>query len=324
MLCTPRTGVTIDGPAHVKTGLNTTTYRAQTDAAGRFSLAAAPAPQDLIAIHGEGFAQLSLAAFEAAGSITLQPWGRVEGSLVLDSQPVSGERIVAYNQVCRYDEQGRRFGVVTLSLETTTDSGGRFSFEKVPPGECSIFRQKVLSREIRAGFESHETSVVISAGMVTQVALGGTGRPIVGNALLPGATGAVDWQSVPVNLRLKTAYEPGLRPRRDDFASNEPFIQAMDRWVEARRAQQRFGAFCDSNGSFRLPDIPGGTYELKIELRDYKLDSVSPHDLSDPAPVIASLIREVIVPEVSGGEKKEPLDLGTLELVPKRDSARAQ
>jgi hypothetical protein len=36
-LCTRRAGATLDGPAHVQRGLNTGTYRAQTDAAGRFS-----------------------------------------------------------------------------------------------------------------------------------------------------------------------------------------------------------------------------------------------------------------------------------------------
>ena len=97
LLCTSRTGVTIDGPAHVARGLNTTTYRAQTDDAGRFTLPAAVAPQGLIVIHDQGYAELSLAAFEASGSITLQPWGRVEGSLVLDSQPAANERIVAGN-----------------------------------------------------------------------------------------------------------------------------------------------------------------------------------------------------------------------------------
>jgi len=46
--------------------------------------------------------------------------------------------------------------------------------------------------------------------------------------------------------------------------------------------------------------------------------------LSDPAPEIGSLVREVIVPEISGGQSDESLDLGILELAPKQDSARAQ
>src|SRR6185295_16244509 len=131
--------VTINGSARVEKGLNTTTYRAQTDAAGKFSLPAASAPQGLIVIHDQGYAELSPDAFEAAGSIVLQPWGRVEGRLVLDSQAVANERVVAHNnQVTRYDNAGRRFGFMSLYLETKTDSVGRFSFEKVPPGQCNV------------------------------------------------------------------------------------------------------------------------------------------------------------------------------------------
>ena len=97
----------------------------------------------------------------------------MEGSLVLDSQPAANERIVAGNHVTRYDDAGRRFGFMSFYLETKTDSSGRFSFDKVPPGQCSIFRQQ---RRARTGFESHETSVVVNAGAVTQVVLGGGGR----------------------------------------------------------------------------------------------------------------------------------------------------
>ncbi|HYV29488.1 MAG TPA: carboxypeptidase-like regulatory domain-containing protein, partial [Candidatus Binatia bacterium] len=148
ILCTPQAGVTIDGPAHVERGLNTSTYRAQTDAAGRFSLPAAPSEQGLIAIHDQGYAEVSLGAVEAAGSIMLQPWGRVEGKLVLDFQPISNERVVAYNSVTRYDDAGRRFTFMTFHLEATTDSAGRFFFEKVPPGQCRVFRQTLRSNDL--------------------------------------------------------------------------------------------------------------------------------------------------------------------------------
>ena len=61
----------------------------------------------------------------------------------------------------------------TLYLETKTDASGGFSFDKVPPGRCSIFRQQ---RRAQTGFEAHEISVVVNAGAVTQVVLGGGGR----------------------------------------------------------------------------------------------------------------------------------------------------
>ena len=66
LLGTARGGVTIDGPAHVENGLNTTTYRTQTDAAGKFALPAASAPQGVIVVHAQGYAEIALSDLAAA------------------------------------------------------------------------------------------------------------------------------------------------------------------------------------------------------------------------------------------------------------------
>src|SRR5262249_49645315 len=60
LLCTPQGGVTLDRPAHIQQGLNTTAYRAQTDAAGQFSLPAAVSPEGVIVIHELGYAEVKL------------------------------------------------------------------------------------------------------------------------------------------------------------------------------------------------------------------------------------------------------------------------
>jgi RNA polymerase sigma factor (sigma-70 family) len=316
-LCTSQSGVTLDGPARVNKGINTTTYLAYTDDTGKFSLPAASAPEGVVVVHDQGFAQLSMAAIAAASNITLQAWGRVEGSLALDAQPATNATIIASHQITRYDDEGRYFGFLTYDFETTTDSAGKFSFEKVPPGSCEVFHRV-------NGFESDNSLVSITPGVVTQLALGGTGRPVIGRAVLTGVSGAINWPDAWVNLTSKSDNDPGPRPRRGDFASAAAFIQAAQSWRAAIDVQRRFSAFCDTNGSFRLQDIPSGTYELKIALRDPKLDSVSPTPTMGIAPEIATLVREVIVPEIPGGHSDEPLDLGTLELVPRHESASAQ
>jgi hypothetical protein len=321
LLCTARGGVTIDGPAHVDNGLNTTTYRTQTDAAGKFALPAASAPQGVIVVHAQGYAEIALSDLAASGTVTLQPWGRVEGKLVLDSQPAANERVVAGNQILRYDETGRRFNFVSFYLEAKTDAAGSFHFDKVPPGKCKVFRQE---RRGRTGFESHETSVEVKAGTVTEVMLGGTGRAITGKAVLLGAAGPIDWQAVAVHLTLKTADDLGTRPKRADFSSRDAYVEALERFAEAVDAQRRFGVFCDSDGSFRLPSIPVGTYKLEIRVWDSKLDSASPLDRSDQPTEIASLVREITVPETPSGQSDEPLDLGLLELVARQDAASAK
>jgi hypothetical protein len=61
---------------------------------------------------------------------------------------------------------------------------------------------------------------------------------------------------------------------------------------------------------------------LEVKLIDAKPDSVSPRQpWEEPVPEIGSIVREVFVPEVSEGQPVEPLDLGTLELLPRQERA---
>ncbi len=320
LLCTSQAGVTLEGAGRVAKGINTTTYSTKTDRNGKFALPAVYAPEGLIAIHEDGFAQLSLADCEANGGILLHAWGGVEGTLVLDGQPAANETIVAYAQECCYDENGRRFGFLTMDRETKTDAAGKFSFDKLPPGQCRIGRRKTAPGHELVRFNSHETTVVIKAGAVTQVALGGTGRPVIGSVIMPGANNAIDWTGVPVYLTTKLAIQPGPRPRRDDFALRQAYIDAMDGWIAALKSQKPYGAFCDGNGAFRLQSIPAGTYELKIVLHDPNRQESFPNPHFEPESEMGSLTREVVIPEMDGGQSSEPLDLGTLELTPRSET----
>jgi RNA polymerase sigma factor (sigma-70 family) len=320
-LCIPSAGVTLDGAAHVQRGINTTTYQTRTDEAGKFSLPAALDPQAVIILHDQGFAQLSIGQLAAGNAITLQPWGRIQGRVILDSEPAPNEHIIAYNQVFGFDGEGHRVGLLTVRVETTTDSAGHFAFEKMPPGEYTVFREKRREVGYFAGCESHDISAVLKAGEVTQVVLGGSGRPVTGKAVLAGATGPINWANVPVVLSQKPTSELGPFPSRHNFGSGAAFRAAMNRWDALQRERRRFGAFCDSSGSFRIPDVPAGTYELVIELLDFKLNSVNPRQRWEPAQRIGSIQREVVIPEASGDQ---PVDLGTLELLLPQAAAAAR
>ena len=241
--------------------------------------------------------------------------------MILDSQPVGDERIVAASRVDRYSESGRRFMFMSSHLETKTDAAGEFHFDKVPPGRCHVFRQTLIWP---SGFESHDTSVVVNAGTVTEVVLGGTGRAVIGKLLLSGANKPVRWQTVAIQLTAKTDHVPRSRPSRDQFSSKQAYISAADDFWEAVSRKRRFGAFCDSNGSFRLQDVPAGIYQLEINIRDSKPDSVRPNDSPGPVPQLASLDREITVPEIPEGQSAEAVDLGILELVHPQDRASAQ
>ena len=65
---------------------------------------------------------------------------------------------------------------------------------------------------------------------------------------------------------------------------------------------------------FGFPDVPAGTYELEIRLRDR--NTLNAPRGSDRSPELGSIKREIIVPESNQSTGAEPLDLGQLELVP--------
>src|SRR5262249_40914960 len=125
LLCTSLAGVTLDGVAHVAAGVNTTTYRSQTDAGGKFSLPATVDPQGIIIVHPQGYADFSLADFPAGGNITLRPWGSVKGTVMAGSRPGANQHLTLWNQTLRYSSTGRRFNYLNFHSETTADAEGK-------------------------------------------------------------------------------------------------------------------------------------------------------------------------------------------------------
>jgi hypothetical protein len=311
-LCTARGGVTMDSPAHVEKGLNTTSYTTQTDGAGTFTLPGATGPEGIIIVHEQGYLEVSPIHSDALGRLLLLPWARVEGKVVLESQPAANERILAYNFVSRYSDSGRRFTWRSYHFETTTDSSGAFSFDKMPPGEWGFCRQTLAAG---TGFESHDTHIRVDAGSVSKIVLGGAGRTVIGKLSLPGTTQGIDWRSVPVRFEMRNSQPITVRPRRAVFPSREAYVMAAEQFFGASRNWHRYGAFCDSTGAFRVQDVPPGTYDLQVRVRDLKPNSVDANEAGSPGPIpdIAVLRQEVILPEA--GQSVEPLDLGMLEML---------
>ena len=304
----------------------TTENRVQTDDAGKFSFAPTLLTHGLIAIHDLGYAEVTAAAFD--GRIVLQPWGRVEGRLLIGNHPSAGKQISLGNVYYRYGENGREFPPLSLWLETTTDADGNFVFEKVPPGERTIC-QRLTVQDNRPGriFENQKGRIVVAPGIVTRVELGSTGRSVVGRAAMPGVTNDINWQNVVVELSSKLPGTPGQRPNQEDFSSTDAFLAALRAYAAADRAfwtsavgrriqqtQRNYAAFCNPDGSFLLPDIPPGTYELKIEVENPNPASVGPSRLISEDQALGSLNTEVTVPDVAENLTSSPMDLGTLEL----------
>jgi len=205
---------------------------------------------------------------------------------------------------------------------------GRFMlstmFVFTPPGQRRVYWRLKTAAGPGPILDSHGVTIVVAAGTTTQVELGGTGRPIIGRAVLPGNNAHL--KGIAVALELKLAEHTENQPKRESFASYTEWLDALkkhneveqafwtsERGRELERTRRIYRGLCEADGTFRIPDIPAGEYELKIEVREKQ----SPNRFPDQGREIGSLVKQITVPEMEGGRGDETLDLGRLELVRK-------
>lgn len=315
-------GVYMDQPGKFrKDTIVTTSLRAQPDKHGHFSFASVLDARGFIAIDDQGYADIPINAF--AGQIILQPWGRVEGTLFVSGRPAAGQKIGLSQMLYRYPSNERSFPALQLWLEATTDSDGNFVFEKVPPGE------RLISQHLPQPFngpgrlyDGTEKAITVSPGTVTRVELGGSGRMVKGRATCAEAKSPIKWREVAAQLSLQLPGAP-VQPKLEDYPSTDAFSSALKSYNEAyrafwtserghaiERAERNYSAYCSEDGSFSIPDVPPGQYELMIDIRD----RAAADSMDMEGKKVGLLVREITVPESEDGKEHEALDIGTLEV----------
>jgi hypothetical protein len=146
---------------------------ARTDDEGRYSFERNQEAHTLIATHAAGFARVRLKQGTEPMEIVLQPWGRVEGTLLADV-PTNGELKAVLTDWASAQYRGgleldRKF------FNAPLDASGRFVLPKVPPGNFYV----CLERGLNARQILH-TPVSVPPGGTAQVQVGGLGRLVVG------------------------------------------------------------------------------------------------------------------------------------------------
>jgi hypothetical protein len=160
-------------------------------------------------------------------------------------------------------------------------------------------------------------------GETTRIDLGGNGRPVTGK-LQPsdGFDGKVLWNFAIVNVNpfLPKPPMPDKPPLPADVAKDTakkaawmlkwqqtPAGKGWTAWKTVSEEIQRlratipsFTASVDSNGAFRIDDMPSGTYSLSVRFDREAAGQVQNYRFS--------------VPVMDGNRSDQPLDLGTLTL----------
>jgi hypothetical protein len=284
----------------------------------------------LVVAHAEGFGQLPFSEVRSNTVVALQPWGRIEGVAQLGGKPLASETIRLGAMTWRLRGTAR----VSLYVGATPDSEGRFVFDAVPPGEWKVQREiNASTRKVGIHFPvySHGVPVIVRPGETARVVLGGSGRPVIGKALVPGSDAAIPWEqnSVILLLKVPTVGAP-LEPVRQDYNSDEAFSAARatfaeqnslywnsEQGVALQRVQRQYAAPFSPDGSFRIEDVPPGDYTLKVNLID---PPARPNQDFVNIRTIASVEKDVTIPPTNGDDGGAT-DLGVVQLTPASPSS---
>jgi hypothetical protein len=105
-----------------------------TDDAGHLSWSVDDSVKRIVIAHPEGFGQATFGALTSNTTIQLQPWSRIEGTLLCDGQPAPGRDILLDYGNGDYKSISSDSGTYTV----TTDGAGRFVFPQAAPGENQL------------------------------------------------------------------------------------------------------------------------------------------------------------------------------------------
>ena len=280
--------------------------RATTDNSGRFTFPPDNRKDTLVVLCDQGMGIVTCEELAKTGAITLTPWGRVQGDLRIGRQPGANRRLQLHCQ-----SRVVQKNLASMYYETTTDENGRFVFERVCPGEFTLYNQE---------YE-------VAPGQILELHLGGTGRTVKGELVLPTTEDGPIWAGLDlVTLRPSIPFDafpkpPGyeqmgldeLRAWRESFDSS-PQGQAFAAWLAKTypRATKSLRVEMDDRRAFHVDNVEPGVYALHgIVQRSPVLSN------GQELTVIGRLWHEVVVPPMTQESQLDvPLDLGALTVLP--------
>lgn len=305
---------------------------------GSFTLPMYEKAQSIIALNESGIAQVSLEQLKASPQITLQKWGRIEGTLRVGHYLGTNERVMVSAAMRRWSSMtirkpGQTNGVIEITnaspkllqppfydsaaFGARTDDQGRFIVTFVPPGK------QVLSRMVPAGAGSWTSSqlatVEVEPGETVVTNVGGMGHTVIGTLKVADGSSLNFTNGYAVITTPTFKFMEQSRKLKTD-AERQAFYQSP----EVQKAYENFRSFSGlvlPDGSFRVEDVLPGNYEVNFQQR------LMP-DAHTSTMTMFTSAREVTVPAAKDANDDSSVDLGTVELkkfdlpIPKMDSSK--
>lgn len=298
-------------------GPQTYATKFETDERGQFRFPAPETPFQLVILHATGLAHVKAAPDNLPAKIPLQGWARVTGTFHVGKDPAPFTTLeIDSSALHSYGEDAPH---IFTQHKATTDKEGRFVFEQVIPGQARIGRQIIFMVEQGAteATSSCRTPANLPAGETTELKLGGTGRSVIGRLQAPqGFAGKIKWSLANIRAEIPVVPPPaptvpanveGDAKKRAAWFREWLQSPAGKAWTTANEATRRLGetshffwASAGADGTFRIDDMPPGTYLLSAHL-DGKVRLALPE-------------YKFTIPPIEGDRSDEPLDLGDVRL----------
>jgi peroxiredoxin len=266
---------------------------------GSFVVPEIPGVRTLYVAHKDGFCEFKLDQPQSPLSIHLLPWGRLEGVVTIEGKPAPHEKIALLRGSIVP-------GITQLSLSpgtftTESDDQGRFIFEHLPPGEVQVCRM------VRNTYLEAQT-VDVAAGKTTTMQHGFNGRLVKGKFVASDSSTPLNWKSAQT-FNFSTKMPPIEPPPGEDAQAWQQKYWESAEGKQRLKDTHQFGLALETDGSFRIHDVPPGNYELRGELREGGAT-----DFPWNAKVLGRVNQEVVVPERTANKPNEPLDIGEFVL----------
>jgi hypothetical protein len=146
----------------------------------------------LVFLHDAGFKRLTQQDWEAldeSKTITLEPWGRIEGTVMVGTQPGKNLPLLCYVQFNNGFGSSPFDPHVMISYSATANASGDFTIERVPPSFVRVSRK--IEYNIAFNEKGQRSSVTFTGSHSSDVIellpdaseyvqIGGVGRPVIG------------------------------------------------------------------------------------------------------------------------------------------------
>ena len=159
-----------------------------------------------------------------------------------------------------------------------------------------------------AFYGAPKLGVLVNEFRTAVIAIGGTGRPVVGRAIVTNVAPKYVW----ANAMLSASPEAFDKPADYDEWSKEQQSKWFNDWSKTDDGQtyvaqfnRRYTVNPNADGSFRVEDVPTGRYNLSLAITA-ALDNKQ----CGFGEKLGSVQQFVTVPEMEGGRSDEPLQLG--------------